>query len=89
MDSCDIRVTAYKDGRTFQDCRDAASALVPGLAERVDGQGRVSWDEIMEASGYDAVVYKLAMKYLRQRGYHIGNHKSQWVVPGIISPDGA
>lgn len=84
-ESCDIRITAYKDGRTFQDCREAAESMVPGMVARIGQDGRLSWDEIMKESEYDAVVYKLALKYLRQGGYDIGNHRRQYVTAG--SPD--
>lgn len=81
MDSCDIRLTAYKGGRSFQECREAAAALVPDLSARIDELGSMTWDSIMEASEYDAVVYKLALKYLRQKGYDIGSHSRQSVRP--------
>ena len=81
MDSCDIRLTAYKGGRSFQECREAAAALIPDLSARIDELGSMTWDRIMEASEYDAVVYKLALKYLRQKGYDIGNHSRQSVRP--------
>ena len=81
MDSCDIRLTAYKGGRSFQECREAAAALIPDLSARIDEHGSMTWDRIMEASEYDAVVYKLALKYLRQKGYDIGSHARQSVRP--------
>ena len=81
MDSCDIRLTAYKGGRSFQDCRNAATALVPDLTARISDQGSLAWDDIMEAAEFDAVVYKLALKYLRQEGYDIGSHARQSVCP--------
>lgn len=81
MDSCDIRLTAYKGGRSFQECREAAAALIPDLSARIDELGSMTWDRIMEASEYDAVVYKLALKYLRQKGYDIGSHSRQSVRP--------
>ena len=81
MDSCDIRLTAYKGGRSFQECREVAAALVPDLSARIDELGSLAWDRIMEASEYDAVVYKLALKYLRQKGYDIGSHSRQSVRP--------
>lgn len=79
MDNCDIRITAYKDGRSFQECREAATALSTMLASRIDECGSMPWDAIMEQAEYDAVVYKLALKYLRQMGYDIGNHARQSV----------
>ncbi len=81
MDSCDVRLTAYKGGRSFRECRDAAAALIPTLASRIDESGGMTWDAIMEESEYDAVVYKLALKYLRQNGYDIGSHARQSVRP--------
>lgn len=81
MDSCDIRLTAYKGGRSFQECREAAAALVPDLSARIDELGSITWDGIMDASEYDAVVYKLVLKYLRQKGYDIGSHARQSVRP--------
>lgn len=81
MDSCDIRLTAYKGGRSFQECREAAAALVPDLSARIDELGSITWDSIMDASEYDAVVYKLVLKYLRQKGYDIGSHARQSVRP--------
>ena len=81
MDSCDIRLTAYKGGRSFQECREAAAALVPDLSARIDELGSMTWDGIMDASEYDAVVYKLVLKYLRQKGYDIGSHARQSVRP--------
>lgn len=90
-ESCDIRITAYKDGRTFQDCREAAEAMVPAMIARINQEGRLPWDEIMRTSEFDAVVYKLALKYLRQAGYDIGSHRRQYVrvMPAEPSPDAA
>ena len=81
MDACDTRLTAYKDGRSFQDCRRVATTLVPVLSARVDKHGSLAWDEIMKESEYDAVVYKLVLKYMRQDGYDIGSHTRQSVCP--------
>lgn len=79
MDACDIRVTAYKDGRSFADCRDVAKSLMPSLETQLRKDGQISWDHIMETAEFDAVVYKLALKYLREGGYDIGNHSKQRV----------
>lgn len=51
------------------------------LSDRIDASGGLTWDYIMERSEYDAVVYKLTLKYLRQNGYDIGNHARQSVNP--------
>ena len=79
MDSCDVRIGAYKNNRTFEDCRKAAASCVPEIIAQIRAEGRVYWEHIMEKSGYDAVVYKLILKYLRQEGFDIGNHSTQYV----------
>lgn len=87
-ESCDTRITAYKDGRTFQDCREMARSLAPTMADLVKERGALPWDRIMEAAEYDAVVYKLTLKYLRQDGFDIGNHSRQQVTPGTTVSGG-
>ncbi len=79
MDACDTRLTAYKGGRSFQECKDAAKLLVPTIAEDVRRRGQVSWDDVMKRAQFDAVVYKLCLKYLRQEGYNIGGHENQFI----------
>ena len=79
LDACDTRVTAYKDGRSFADCRDAAQSLMPSLEIQIRKDGNLTWDRIMEMVEFDSVVYKLALKYLRESGYDIGNHSRQRV----------
>lgn len=75
-ESCDTRVTAYKDGKTFDDCRKAARSLVPRLKNKIDESGSISWDDALGMAEYDAVVYKLAMKYMRTEGYDIGDNNT-------------
>ena len=41
--------------------------------------GEVSWKRVLEVTDYDELVYKLTLKYLRQKGYDIGNN----VIPRI------
>jgi hypothetical protein len=36
--------------------------------------GKVSWKRVLEVTDYDELVYKLTLKYLRQRGYDISNN---------------
>jgi hypothetical protein len=50
MDSCDIRVHAYKNGKTMEQCREEARKNTELLSDET-------------------------LKYLRQRGYEIGNNK--------------
>jgi hypothetical protein len=49
-----------------------ADALVQEIAKA----GEVSWSYVLEASGHDEIVYKLALKYLRLQGYDIGNFQA-------------
>jgi hypothetical protein len=46
------------------------------LAAEIARSGEVSWSRVMEASGHDEIVYKLSLKYLREKGYDIGNNKA-------------
>ncbi len=82
MDSCDPRTRAYKNGKTFDECRVIARDLCLVLSRKVDQSGSVTWDDILEASGHDELVYKLALKYLRQDGYDIGD----WKAPRVTKP---
>ncbi len=75
MDSCDRRVRAYKDGRTFDECRDMAESLNPDFRQIIEKNGKVLWTEILEKVDNDEILYKLTLKYLRRDGYDIGNHR--------------
>lgn len=76
MDSCDPRTRAYKNGKTFDQCREIARCKSLEHARKVDLAGEVPWSEILEAAGHDELVYKLTLKYLRQDGYNIGDWKT-------------
>ena len=43
------------------------------LSEEILKTGEVSWKRILEVTDYDELVYKLTLKYLRLKGYDIGN----------------
>jgi hypothetical protein len=73
--SCDIRVHAYKNGKTMEQCREEARKNTELLSEEISKNGEVSWARILEVADYDELVYKLTLKYLRQRGYDIGYNK--------------
>ena len=75
MDSCDRRVRAYKNGKTFDQCRDMAESLNPGFKKHIEKFGKVLWSEILEKVDHDEIIYKLTLKFLRRDGYDIGNHK--------------
>lgn len=75
MDSCDTRVSAYKDGRTFDECKAAAVAASREIGGTIRARGSMPWTDILGAVNYDALVFKLTLKYLRQDGFDIGNNK--------------
>ncbi len=73
--SCDARIHAYKNGKTFEECKEEARKNTESLSEEISRKGEVSWARILEVADYDELVYKLTLKYLRQRGYDIGYNK--------------
>jgi hypothetical protein len=73
--SCDARVHAYKNGKTFEECKEEARQNSEFLSKEILEKGEVSWGRIMEIADYDELVYKLTLKYLRQKGYDIGYNK--------------
>jgi len=75
MDSCDRRVRAYKNGKTFDECKEIAEFLNPDFKKHIEEKGRVLWTEILEKVDHDELLYKLTLKFLRRDGYDIGNHK--------------
>lgn len=76
LDSCDLRTRAYKNGKTFDQCKHIAETISGQLAKKIDQTGVVSWKEILETVDHDELVYKLTLKYLRQDGYNIGDWKT-------------
>jgi hypothetical protein len=76
MDACDTRTRAYKNGKTFEQCKEIAEKVSSQLAKRIDQAGILSWSEILEAAGHDELIYKLTLKYLRRDGYNIGDWKN-------------
>jgi len=75
MDSCDRRIRAYKNGKTFDQCRDAAEDMNPDFKKYIEEKGKILWSEILEKADHDEIIYKLTLKFLRRDGYDIGNHK--------------
>lgn len=84
MDSCDTRTKAYKNGKTFDQCRQVAESLSRELEKRIEKTGEVQWNEILQTSDHDELVYKLTLKYLRRDGYNIGDWKSPRVTKPIV-----
>ena len=75
MDSCDIRVHAYRNGKTMEQCREEVRKNTELLSDEILKKGEVSWTRVLEVADHEELVYKLTLKYLRQRGYDIGNNK--------------
>ena len=75
MDACDTRIRAYKNGKTFGQCRDIAESLNPSFKEEIEKNGRILWTEILNKVDHDELIYKLTLKFLRRDGYDIGNSK--------------
>jgi hypothetical protein len=73
--SCDARIRAYKNGKTMEQCKEEARKKTELLSGEILKKGEVSWARILEGTDYDELVYKLTLKYLRQKGYDIGNNK--------------
>lgn len=44
------------------------------LSEEISNIGEVSWKRALELTDYDELVYKLTLKYLRQKTYDIRNN---------------
>jgi hypothetical protein len=73
--SCDVRVHAYKNGKTMEQCREEARKNTQLLSDEIIKKGVASWTRVLEVADHDELVYKLTLKYLRQNGYDIGNNK--------------
>jgi hypothetical protein len=73
--SCDVRIRAYKNPKTFEECKEEARKNTKLLLEEILKMGEVSRATILEKADYDELVYKLTLKYPRQKGYHIGYNK--------------
>jgi hypothetical protein len=73
--SCDARLHAYKNGKTFEECKEYARKNTELLSDEILKNGEVSRARILEMAEYDELVYKLTLKYLRQKGYDIGYNK--------------
>lgn len=79
VDSCDTRTRAYKNGKTFDECKQIAETKTVQLKEQIEKNGKVLWTDILTKVDHDELVYKLTLKYLRRDGYDIGN----WQIPEV------
>lgn len=79
MESCDVRTRTYKNGKTFEQCKQIAETMNSELKDVIEKQGKIPWSEILAKVDHDELVYKLTLKYLRRDGYDIGN----WQKPEV------
>ena len=83
--SCDPRTKAYKNGKTFEECKKEARIHVTKMANNTTEDNKeISWTEILEIANHDEIVYKLILKYFREMGYDIGDYKRPRVVKVTI-----
>lgn len=83
MEGCDTRTRAYKNGRTFEQCKEMAEKISAQFANKINESGQVSWSEILNTVDHDELVYKLTLKYLRRDGFNIGDWKGPKVTKTI------
>ncbi len=74
--SCDSHGTAYRKSKSFEECKEMALLNSNLLSSEIKDQGEVSWTRVLTVANNDELVYKLTLKYLRQRGFNIGNNKT-------------
>ena len=58
----------------MEQCRQEARKTTELLSVEILKTGEVSWKRILGVTDYDELVYKLTLKYLRQKGCDIGNN---------------
>ena len=75
MESCDGRIKAYRNGKTFDQCKEIAKSINIQIQKQILENGKVSWKELLEKVDHDELIYKLSLKYLRLDGFDIGNSK--------------
>ena len=75
MDTCDTRIRAYKNGKTFVQCKEIAESMNPVFKDHIEKYDKVLWTEILDKVDHDELIYKLTLKFLRRDGYDIGNNK--------------
>jgi len=74
MNSCS-RKTAYRNGKTYEECKEMAEDFTTNLELEIEKNGKISWSDLLNVVNHDELVYKLTLKYLRRNGYDIGNNK--------------
>ena len=82
-DHCDVHGTSYKRTKTFEECKEIALFNSSLLSKEIEERREVSWNRVLKVSNSDELIYKLTLKYLRQKGYDIGNNKNP-SIHGIV-----
>ena len=75
MDSCSSGGTAYRHGKTYEECKQLAENFTAEIKPIIEKNGKLLWSELLEKGKHDELVYKLTLKYLRRDGFDIGNNK--------------
>jgi hypothetical protein len=73
--ACDSHGTSYRKNKTFEECKEIALVNSILLSKEIKEQGEVSWNRVLKVANSDELIYKLTLKYLRQKGHDIGNNK--------------
>ena len=74
MDACDTRICAYKNGKTFDQCKEIAKSMNPSFKDHIEKHDKLLWTEILDHVDHDELIYKLTLKFLRMDGYDIGDN---------------
>ena len=74
MDTCDTRIRAYKNGKTFDQCKELAKSMNPAFKDHIEKHDKLLWTEILDQVDHNELIYKLTLKFLRIDGYDIGNN---------------
>jgi hypothetical protein len=53
VSKCDVRIHAYKNGKTMEQCKEEARKNTELFSEEISKNGEVSWAKILEMADYD------------------------------------
>ena len=56
MDSCDRRTRAYKNGKTFDQCKEIAESMNPDFKNQISKNSKILWTEILEKVDHDELT---------------------------------
>ena len=66
MDICSSGGTAYRHGKTYEECKQMAENFTAELKPEIEKNGNLLWSELLEKVKHDELVYKLVINYLRR-----------------------